>query len=101
MVRPIAILMAVMATMALVAGLVGWLLAERGVVFLVEPMATRVPAEKHVAFLVDLWAHSASYFVGFVGGIVVIVQVWRSRTTPGNAALIPGLGSSNAHQLKE
>ena len=31
------------------------------------------------AFLADLWAHSASYLVGFVGGIVLLVRVWRSR----------------------
>jgi hypothetical protein len=101
LVRPMAILMTVMATMALSAGLLGWLLAEFGAVFLVEPMASLVPAEKHVAFLVDLWAHSASYLVGFVGGVVVIVKVWISRATPGNASLIPGLDSSHTHQLKE
>ena len=38
-----------------------------------------VPPERHVAFLIDLWAHSASYAVGFVGGVILIVLVWRSR----------------------
>ena len=32
-----------------------------------------------VAFLADLWAHSASYLIGFVGGLVLIGRVWRSR----------------------
>src|SRR3954451_19765307 len=44
-----------------------------GLVVLLEPMAFRVPPEKHVAFLTDLWAHTASYVAGFVGGIALIV----------------------------
>jgi H+/Cl- antiporter ClcA len=79
LVRPVAILLGVMATCALAAGLAGFLLASRGPVFLVEPLATEVPAAKHVGFLADLWAHSASYLVGFVGGLFVIARVWRSR----------------------
>lgn len=77
--RPIAILLAVMAGCALAAGLVGWVAASNGAVVLVEPLASRVPREKHVAFLADLWAHSASYLVGFVGGLVIIVLVCCSR----------------------
>jgi hypothetical protein len=77
--RPIAWLLAVMAASALVAGIGGWLLARAGVVFLVGPIAQRVPAERHAAFIADLWAHVASYLVGFAGGIVMMVHVWRSR----------------------
>jgi hypothetical protein len=79
LVRLIACLLGVMAVCALAAGVVGYLLASSGAVFLVGPIADRLPTDRHVPFLADLWAHSASYFVGFVGGIVVIVQVWRSR----------------------
>jgi hypothetical protein len=55
------------------------LAASGGWVRLIEPMASRVPPEKQVAFLVDLWMHLASYGVGFIGGIVLIVTTWRSR----------------------
>ena len=55
------------------------LLAQKGVVFLVEPIASAVPADRHVRFLADLWAHSASYLVGFLGGVVLIVKTWRKR----------------------
>ncbi len=79
LVPPIAWLLAVMAVCALAAGLLGWFLARNGVVFLVGPIADELPAERHVPFLADLWAHSASYLVGLVGGIVVLVLVWRSR----------------------
>ena len=77
--KPIALLMAAVGIGALIAGIIGWLLASQGIVVLLEPLAGRVPPEKHVAFLADLWAHLASYFIGFVGGVVVMVWVWRSR----------------------
>jgi hypothetical protein len=64
---------------AILAGLLGWLLASRGIVQLVEPLAPAVPAEKHVAFLIDGFAHTASYGFGFFGGLVVMALIWRSR----------------------
>lgn len=79
LVRPLFSLLAVMAASALVAGVVGWLLALQGLVYLVDPMAREVPADRHAVFLADLWAHSASYLVGLVGGVFVMVRVWRSR----------------------
>jgi hypothetical protein len=79
LVRPIAWLMAVTAVSALAAGVLGWQLARAGSVVLVDPLASDVPAEKHVPFLAALWAHSASYLIGFVGGLVVIVRVARAR----------------------
>ncbi len=77
--RPITILIACTATFAVLAGIVGYFAASMGWVWLVGPIAEDVPKEKHVWFLVDLWAHSASYFAGFVGGIILMVWVWRSR----------------------
>jgi hypothetical protein len=79
LIRPIVSLFVVTAMCAIAAGIIGWLLATNGAVYLVGPIAQRVPADRHVLFLVDLWTHSASYLVGLVGGIVVMVQVWRSR----------------------
>ena len=83
LIRPVAYLLGVMAVSAFVAGVVGWLLASREVVFLVGPIARELPIDRHVPFLADLWAHSASYLVGLVGGIVVMVLVWRSRGMAG------------------
>jgi len=79
LVRPIAALMLVSALGAALAGLVGWQLASRGVVRLMGPLAEEVPADRHVAFLIDGFAHTASYGFGFVGGLVVMAIVWRSR----------------------
>jgi hypothetical protein len=79
LVRPIAMLLLVMGACALLAGAAGFVLGWSGAVYLLEPMASLIPRERHARFLADLWAHSASYLVGLVGGIVVIVRVWKSR----------------------
>lgn len=85
LVRTVAGLLAVMALMAIVAGVVGWLLARSGGVFLIGPLAQRVPADKHVAFLA-VWAHSvfalggtgpAEQFLSFFGKAR---QAGRTRT---------------------
>src|SRR5262249_43367852 len=65
--RPIGILMSVVAASAIVFGIAGWLLAQAGKVWLVDDLAKRVPPEKHIAFLTDLWAHNAAYAAGFIG----------------------------------
>jgi hypothetical protein len=79
LVRPLAILLATTGLCAMIAGLIGWTLAGSGAVFLIGPVAEAVPQERHIPFLTDLWMHSASYLIGAVGGIVLIVQAWRSR----------------------
>jgi drug/metabolite transporter superfamily protein YnfA len=79
LVRPVACLLMAMAVCALSAGVVGWILASSGTVFLVGSIARKLPLDRHVPFLADMWAHSASYLVALVGGIVVMVRVWRSR----------------------
>src|SRR5262245_25580169 len=51
--RPISVLLLVMAACALLAGILGWVLASNGAVVLVGPIARRVPADRHVPFLAD------------------------------------------------
>ena len=79
LVRPITIMLALVGTFALLAGVVGQRAAQRGWVRLLEPLASRVPPHKHVAFLTDLWAHSASYAGGFVGGAALCAWVLKRR----------------------
>jgi hypothetical protein len=87
LIKPLFVLMVVSATAALLAGIIGALLARAGVISLVEPLAHRVPPHSHVRFLADLWAHNASYLSGFVGGGIVTVRVWleRRRAAAGKA----------------
>lgn len=77
--RPIGILLGLNAVLAALAGSVGYVAASNGWVWLVGTLADNVPRDKHIRFLVDLWAHNASYLGGFVGGIILMAWVWRSR----------------------
>lgn len=77
--RPILSLLGGMFLMATVAGLVGFITSRGGIFHLVEPMASRVPQGMHTAFLTDVWAHSASYLAGIVGGIALWIVTWRRR----------------------
>jgi hypothetical protein len=79
LIRPLFVLLLAMGACALLAGTVGGALAWRGQVWLVPPLSTRVPADRHVRFLVDLWAHTASYAAGIIGGVSLAAWTWRSR----------------------
>ena len=89
LVRPMTVLMLVSAVGAYLAGLLGWFLASRGIVELVGPLAAHVPADKHVPFLIDGFAHTASYGIGFLGGLVVMALVWHSRLASPPPSAIP------------
>ena len=71
LVRPLIRLLLAMACCATVAGVIGYVAATRHWVILFEPLASAVPADHHVPFLVDLWIHNASYAGGFLGGILL------------------------------
>lgn len=79
LVRPIGVLLAVMASAAIVSGSVAALLASSGRVMLWEPLASIISPASQTGFLVDLAAHSASYLVGAIGGIVLIHRIWSCR----------------------
>jgi len=79
--RPIGVLLVVMALCALVGAAIGHFGAERHWFVLFGALAESVPAEKQVAFMTAGWAHGASYLVGFLGGLVLIVKTWRRRAT--------------------
>lgn len=96
--RPVVILMIFSASFAILMGVAGFVAAWNGWVVLIGDLATRVPADKHVLFITDLWAHSASYFAGFVGGILLMVHTWRSRRS--NAIATKG-DSSVGHSAAE
>jgi hypothetical protein len=84
--RPILTLLGVMAACAAPCGWVGYRLATNHIVGLPARLAERIPPDRHAAFLADLFAHNASYGVGFLGGIVLCVMIWRSRGRASPAA---------------
>ena len=79
LVRPILVLLAVMYLGAFLMGLTGYSLGKVGLVQPADWVAEDLPADRHARFLADLWAHNASYALGVVGGLVVVVRTWRSR----------------------
>jgi hypothetical protein len=79
LVRPIGILLTIMASAALLAGIAVGALASRGMLALWYPWSSMIPERAHVGFLADLAAHNASYLFGGIGGLVLIFRVWRRR----------------------
>jgi len=79
LIRPIAFLLAIMATGAATVGSVAYVLAGNGTLVLTGPIAQRVPEAKHAAFIADGGAHLASYGIGFLGGVVLCLWIWRER----------------------
>jgi len=77
--RPVAVLLLISGGCALLAGLAGYVAASCGWVVLTEPLASLVPEGRHIPFLVDLWAHSASYAAAFFGGAALVMRTWRGR----------------------
>ena len=69
LIRPLTIMLLAVAALALIAGITGYIAASRHWIWLIEPLASRVPPDNHIAFLTTLWAHSASYLAGILGGI--------------------------------
>ena len=83
-VRPVFLIMLVSGVAAVLVGMAGYVLASSGDVWLREPLASRVPQEKHPQYLADAWAHGASYAAGIIGGIAAWVWTWRERRPTGN-----------------
>jgi len=80
-IRPIVCLMLIMGFVSLLAGMVGYQKALSGEIALRGTFGQLIPEANHPFFLADLWAHSAAYAVGFVGGVVIwlwiLIRRWQ------------------------
>ena len=76
---PITKLLVVMAASAFLSGLTGFLLARRGLTVPPGWVALALTPSARARFVADWWAHSASYGVGFFGGIYLCVTQYRRR----------------------
>ncbi len=76
--RPVGWLLVSMAAGAVTGGLAGCLLTKQGLIG-IAGWESAIPEPKHNAFAADMWAHTASYLVGFVGGLGVVVRTLRHR----------------------
>jgi len=79
LIRPLGILLAAMALVTLLAGVIGYALASRGVIVLAYPLSAWIAPERHVRFLADGAAHLGAYASGFIGGAVLCAVTWRRR----------------------
>lgn len=67
-------LLVIMGVGALGSGIAGYVLAERGDITIPRHIADLIPEEKHTRWMADAFAHSASYLLGFVGGLYLIAH---------------------------
>ena len=79
--RPVGKLLVVMAGFALLAGSLGFVLAQRGFILPPEWIRANLPQPKHARFMADWWAHNTSYAVGLIGGAILSVLQYRKRVT--------------------
>jgi hypothetical protein len=79
LIRPIVTLLVAMGILAATAGLVGYVLDCRGTIAPPEWVASVLPRARYARFMADWWAHNASYFVGFFGGIALCIVTFRNR----------------------
>jgi hypothetical protein len=95
--KPVGVMMACCGVLALAVGVTGYVLANGGAVTLDGWLGARIPAPRHALFLADLFAHTASYGGGLVGGFVLCIWVvmWRyRRRTDGSLGCREGLLTS-------
>jgi hypothetical protein len=78
--RPIVVLLAVMAISALGAGLTGYVLARHGSIGPPWWVRAHLAPASYAAFMGDWWAHNASYAAAGAGGIILCVMTWRKRS---------------------
>lgn len=79
LIRPMLILLAVMAAGAALSGLNAAASYSGGLIGICEYWARHLPPAAHRGFIIDAFCHNASYFLGAVGGGALCAIVWISR----------------------
>lgn len=91
--RPLAITLMGVGVLACIAGLAAQMAAQAHAVWLMEPMASRVPPDRHVPFLIDLWTHTMSYAAGFTGGLGLAGYLLIRRAMAAHALRLRAAGA--------
>ena len=79
LIRPLALMLLIVGLFATLAGLVGHYAARQQWVILLDPLASRIPPDRQIPFITDLWIHLASYAGAFLGGILLCILTYRRR----------------------
>lgn len=72
-------LILIMFSVALLAGIIGYVLTELNVIYLLPRLADHIDATKHSKFLAAGWAHTSSYLSGIIGTIVICKIILKRR----------------------
>jgi hypothetical protein len=82
--RPVLLLLGIMAASAFLLGLTGYTLASSGMIAPPIWIRSELPQYSYPAFMADWWAHNASYASATLGGIVLCVMTYRRRVNARN-----------------
>lgn len=87
--KPVALALVLTASCAAIGGFVGRALAGNGHLALLDPIKSKIPAERHLDVLTVIVVHNVSYVVGTIAFVVLAVTVWGARRRTKSAAAAP------------
>ena len=79
LIQPLARLLFYNAILAMSAGIIVYITMFNNQNRLIDGIEESVPYEKHVPYTVNLWVNGVSVIGFFIGGIILVVWVYRSR----------------------
>jgi hypothetical protein len=79
LVRPLIIFLGITFGIAMLAGLIGYLLSVNGHIFVSQRLREKIEVLRYHRFAFDAFAHSASYLIAFLGGLTLIALVLKRR----------------------
>ena len=79
LVKPLCFVSLFSALAAGIAGYLGYKLTESGVLGLSATLSDAVPPAKHAPYIAALWMHTASYFAGTAGSLILALLVFTGR----------------------
>lgn len=89
LVQPGLWLLAAVGTLALLAGMAGYIAADAGAISLDAGFAARMPQTGHDRFLAVAWAHTAAYGGGLIGAMLFAARIWITRARSTTSVLSP------------
>ena len=87
LVKPTTVLLVAMGSLALAAGIIGYVLTKQGTISMIDWYAEVIPASRHARFMADAWAHLASYGTGILGGLLLAGWTLRRRVALSKGAV--------------
>ena len=77
--KPLWLHVGLVAAIASVGGIIGWVALSKGSWFVTGPLAAVVPVEKHAELAAVWWAYRGAHVANAVSGIALAIWIWRKR----------------------